>query len=179
MPLEETSRNVTFEGSYHCKQGQEISLRRLCDFTPDCAQGDDEGEPCRQFLNGSYCSFEEDDCGWQMVSSLNKGVHLSLPKKLTNSCSSSGSVLVLESQSEGQRGSVVVRSPLFLYPLRNAPCMVRFQVCGSPNGLLSLWIIENSTGPEGQRSLWNSSIEAKMDKGWQLVAFPLFGLVDS
>lgn len=38
-----------------------------------------------------------------------------------------GSVLVLESQSEGQRGSVVVRSPLFLYPLRNAPCMVREQ----------------------------------------------------
>lgn len=38
-----------------------------------------------------------------------------------------GSVLALESQSKGQRGSVVVRSPLFLYPLRNAPCMVREQ----------------------------------------------------
>ncbi|KAI5618794.1 ALK tyrosine kinase receptor [Silurus asotus] len=159
---------------------KEISLERLCDFTPDCAQGDDEGEPCRQFLNGSYCSFEEDDCGWQMVSSksLYKAVHLSLPKRLTNSCPSSGSVLALENQSKGQRGSVVVRSPLFLYPLRNAPCMVRFQVCGSPNGRLSLWIIENSTGPEGQRSLWNSSSE-KMDKGWRLVTFPLFGLVDS
>ncbi|KAF4084330.1 hypothetical protein AMELA_G00127450 [Ameiurus melas] len=177
----ETSRNVTFEGRYHCKQGQEISLERLCDFTPDCAQGDDEGEPCRQFLNGSYCSFEEDDCGWQLVSSktLYKGVHLSLPKRLTNSCPSSGSVLALESQSKGQRGSVAVRSPLFLYPLRNAPCMVRFQVCGSPNGLLSLWIIENSTGPDSQRNLWNSNSETKMDKGWQLVTFPLFGLVDS
>ncbi|XP_046711576.1 ALK tyrosine kinase receptor isoform X2 [Silurus meridionalis] len=176
----EISRNVTFAGRYHCKRGQEISLERLCDFTPDCAQGDDEGEPCRQFLNGSYCSFEEDDCGWQMVSSksLYKAVHLSLPKRLTNSCPSSGSVLALENQSKGQRGSVVVRSPLFLYPLRNAPCMVRFQVCGSPNGRLSLWIIENSTGPEGQRSLWNSSSE-KMDKGWRLVTFPLFGLVDS
>lgn len=38
-----------------------------------------------------------------------------------------GSVLALESQSKGQRGSVAVRSPLFLYPLRNAPCMVREQ----------------------------------------------------
>lgn len=56
---------------------------------------------------------------------------------------------------------------------------VRFQVCGSPNGLLSLWIIENSTGPESQKSLWNSSSETKQDKGWQLVTFPLFGLVDS
>ncbi|KAF5889885.1 leukocyte tyrosine kinase receptor-like, partial [Clarias magur] len=177
----ETSRNVTFEGRYHCRQGQEISLERLCDFTSDCPQGDDEGEPCRQFLNGSYCSFEEDDCGWQMVSSksLYKGVHLSLPKSLTNGCPSSGSVLALESQFKGQRGSVVVRSPLFLYPLRNAPCMVQFKICGSPNGLLSLWIIENSTGPEGQRSLWNSSRETKVDKGWRLVTFPLYGLVDS
>lgn len=43
-----------------------------------------------------------------------------------------GSVLALESQSKGQRGSVVVRSPLFLYPLRNAPCMVREQFCILP-----------------------------------------------
>lgn len=48
--------------------------------------------PAGQFLNGSYCSFEEDDCGWQMISSKSvyKGVHLSLPKRLTNTCPSSG-----------------------------------------------------------------------------------------
>lgn len=45
-----------------------------------------------------------------------------------------GSVLALESQSKGQRGSVVVRSPLFLYPLRNAPCMVRVQKFCIPAG---------------------------------------------
>lgn len=42
---------MTFEGRYHCKQGQEISLGRLCDFTPDCAHGDDEGEPCREYYS--------------------------------------------------------------------------------------------------------------------------------
>ncbi|XP_026876358.2 ALK tyrosine kinase receptor [Electrophorus electricus] len=176
----ESSRNVTLEGHYHCRQGQEISLGQLCDFTPDCPLGDDEGEACRQFLNGSYCSFEEGDCGWQSVSSRSpyRRVHLSLPKGLRNSCPSSGAVLAVESQSKGQQGSVSVRSPLFLYPLRNAPCMVHFQVCGSPSSVLSLWIVENSTGPEGQRNLWNSTND-KMDKGWRHITFPLFGLVDS
>uniref|UniRef100_A0A8B9L2G4 Tyrosine-protein kinase receptor n=1 Tax=Astyanax mexicanus TaxID=7994 RepID=A0A8B9L2G4_ASTMX len=49
----ETSRNVTLEGRYHCREGQDISLGQLCDFTPDCPQGDDEGEACRKYRCGA------------------------------------------------------------------------------------------------------------------------------
>ncbi|XP_052009504.1 ALK tyrosine kinase receptor-like [Xyrauchen texanus] len=176
----ETSRNATLRGRYHCREGHEINVSQLCDFNPDCPQGDDEGEHCCQFLNGSYCSFGRENCSWQVVpgSGPQWKVHPSVPKVLRDSCPSSGALLAIESQPKGQRGSAQVRSPLFFYPLRNAPCMVKFWVCGSSNGVLSLWIIENSTGPEGQRSLWNSTSKANMGKGWKLIALPLFGLVD-
>ncbi|XP_052475869.1 fibronectin type III domain-containing protein 3B-like [Carassius gibelio] len=175
-----TSQNVTLRGSYHCREGREINVSQLCDFKPDCPQGDDEGEHCRRFLNGSYCSFGREDCGWQLVPGRGPQwrAHPSIPQSLRSSCPSPGALLAIDSQPKGQRGSAQVRSPFFFYPLRNAPCMVKFWVCGSSNGVLSLWIIENSTGPEGQRSLWNSTSEANMGKGWKLIALPLFGLVD-
>ncbi|KTF84384.1 hypothetical protein cypCar_00023627, partial [Cyprinus carpio] len=175
-----TSQNVTLRGRYHCKGDREINVSQLCDFNPDCPQGDDEGEHCRQFLNGSYCSFGREDCNWQLVPARGPQwrAHPSIPQSLRSSCPSPGALLAIDSQPKGQRGSAQVRSPLFFYPLRNAPCMVKFWVCGSSNGVLSLWIIENSTGPEGQRSLWNSTSEANMGKGWKLITLPLFGLVD-
>lgn len=40
-----------------------------------------------------------------------------------------GALLAIDSQPKGQRGSAQVRSPLFFYPLRNAPCMVRRLCC--------------------------------------------------
>ncbi|KAF4102525.1 hypothetical protein G5714_017325 [Onychostoma macrolepis] len=177
---EGTSQNVTLRGRYHCRGGREINVSQLCDFNPDCPQGDDEGEHCRQFLNGSYCSFGREDCGWQLVPGRGPQwrAHPSIPQSLRSSCPSPGALLAIDSQPKGQRGSAQVRSPLFFYPLRNAPCMVKFWVCGSSNGMLSLWIIENSTGPEVQRSLWNSTSEASMGKGWKLITLPLFGLVD-
>ncbi|TNN69977.1 ALK tyrosine kinase receptor [Liparis tanakae] len=59
--------NVTLVGRYHCHQGPGITLDKLCDFNADCPLADDEGDLCRHFLNGSYCSFEEGECGWQPV----------------------------------------------------------------------------------------------------------------
>ncbi|XP_073725594.1 ALK tyrosine kinase receptor [Misgurnus anguillicaudatus] len=176
----ETSRNVTLRGRYHCQEGSEINVSQLCDFNPDCPQGDDEGEHCRRFLNGSYCSFGREDCSWQVVpgSGPQWRIHPSIPKGLRSSCPSTGALLAIDSQPKGQRGTAQVQSPLFFYPLRNAPCMVKFWVCGSTNGVLSLWIIENSTGPEAYHSLWNSTTEANMGKGWKLITIPLFGLVD-
>lgn len=57
---------------------------------------------------------------------------------------------------------------------------VRFWLCsgGSHRGLLSLWIVENSTGPEEQRRLWNSASEPKSERDWKLIILPLYGLED-
>lgn len=57
---------------------------------------------------------------------------------------------------------------------------VRFWLCsgGIQKGSLSLWIVENSTGPEEQRRLWHSAREPKSERGWKLVILPLYGLAD-
>ncbi|XP_061651453.1 ALK tyrosine kinase receptor [Phyllopteryx taeniolatus] len=172
---------ITLEGRYHCHTGPMITLDKLCDFRTDCPLGDDEGERCRRFLNGSYCSFEEDECSWESI----MGVpwrRLQSPAKATRqSCPSSGATLSLEgNQFKGQRHSALLRSPLFPPPLRNSPCTVRFWMCsgGIQKGALSLWIAENSTGPKDQRQLWHSASETTSDRGWKLITVPLYGLAD-
>ncbi|XP_029350160.1 ALK tyrosine kinase receptor-like [Echeneis naucrates] len=117
--------NITLEGQYHCHQGPGIPLDKLCDFSTDCPLGDDEGDLCRHFLNGSYCSFEEGECGWQSI--MGRGFswrRVQSPAKGTRqSCPSSGATFSVEGgQSKGQRGSALLRSPLFPPPLRNSPC---------------------------------------------------------
>ncbi|XP_034381036.1 ALK tyrosine kinase receptor [Cyclopterus lumpus] len=175
--------NVTLVGRYHCHQGPGIPLDKLCDFSADCPLGDDEGDICRHFLNGSYCSFEEGECGWQ--SAAGRGLswrRLQSPAKSTRqSCPSSGATFSVEGgQSKGQRSSVKLRSPLFPPPLRNSLCTVRFWLCsgGSQRGSLSLWMAENGTGPEEQRRLWHSASELKSERGWKVVMIPLYGLSD-
>ncbi|KAG7511008.1 ALK tyrosine kinase receptor [Solea senegalensis] len=175
--------NITLESQYHCQQGPGIPVDKLCDFNTDCPLGDDEGELCRHFLSGSYCSFEEGECSWQSITG--RGLswrRVQSPAKASRqSCPSSGAAFSVEgSQSKVQRGAVSLRSPLFPPPLRNSPCTVRFSLCsgGLQRGMLSLWIVENSTGPEEQRRLWHSASEPKSERGWKLIVLPLFGLAD-
>ncbi|TMS21065.1 ALK tyrosine kinase receptor, partial [Larimichthys crocea] len=175
--------NITLEGQYNCHQGPGIPLDKVCDFSTDCPLGDDEGDLCRHFLNGSYCSFEDGECSWQSITG--RGLswrRIQSPAKATRqSCPSSGATFSVEGgQSKGQRSSALLRSPLYPPPLRNSPCTVRFWLCsgGSQKGSLSLWIVENSTGPEEQRRLWTSATEPKSESGWKLVKLPLYGLAD-
>ncbi|XP_054651469.1 ALK tyrosine kinase receptor isoform X2 [Dunckerocampus dactyliophorus] len=172
--------SITLKGQYHCHQGPGIPLDKLCDFTTDCPLGDDEGERCRRFLNGSYCSFEEGECSWQSV--MGHGVSWrrlqSSAKASRQSCPSSGATLSVEGKGQGR--SALLRSPLFPPPLRNSPCTVRFWVCsgGLQKVALSLWLVENSTGPEEQRQLWHLANEPPSERGWKLFTVPLYGLAD-
>ncbi|CAB1331332.1 unnamed protein product [Coregonus sp. 'balchen'] len=93
-----------------------------------------------QFLNGSYCSFEDGECGWQPIAA---------------------------------KGTSWRR-------VRTLPKRVRFWMCsgGGQRWALSLWLVENSTGPEEQRRLWHSASGPKTERGWRLIMLPLYGLVD-
>ncbi|KAM6913051.1 ALK tyrosine kinase receptor [Xenentodon cancila] len=175
--------NITLAGQYHCHQGEGIPMDKFCDFSKDCPHGDDEGEPCRRFLNGSYCSFDEGDCSWQSIAG--RGLswrRLQTPVKAARqSCPSSGATFTVEGgQTKDQPGKALLRSPLFPPPLRNSPCTIRFWVCsgGSQKGSLSLSIAENSTGPDVQRRLWHSAGEPKSDRGWKVITLALYGLAD-
>lgn len=55
---------------------------------------------------------------------------------------------------------------------------VRFWLCTGGSQKLSLWIVENSTGPEEQRRLWHSASEPKSERGWKLIVLPLYALAD-
>ncbi|XP_061751711.1 ALK tyrosine kinase receptor [Nerophis ophidion] len=171
---------ITLKGQYHCHQGPGIPLGKLCDFNTDCPLGDDEGERCRHFLNGSYCSFEEGECGWQSIMGHSiSWRRLQSPAKTTRqSCPSSGATLSVEGKGQGRSASL--RSPLFPPPLRNSPCTVRFWVCsgGLKKVSLSLWLLENSTGPEEQRQLWHLDSQPLSERGWKLFTVPLYGLAD-
>ncbi|MEQ2276710.1 hypothetical protein XENORESO_005631, partial [Xenotaenia resolanae] len=181
LPASSPGPNITLEGQYHCYQGPPIPMDKLCDFSTDCPLGDDEGTLCRHFLNGSYCSFEEGDCSWQPVPGRSLSWRRSPCKGTRQSCPSSGTTLTLEGgQSKPQRDSALLKSPLFPPPLRNSLCTVRFWFCsgGSQRDSLSLWIVENSTGPDEQRRLWHSASEPKSERGWRLITLPLYGLAD-
>ncbi|XP_020325933.2 ALK tyrosine kinase receptor [Oncorhynchus kisutch] len=176
--------NIPLQGQYHCHHGPGVPLGQLCDFTMDCPLGDDEGDMCSQFLIGSYCSFEDGECGWQPTAAKGSSwrrVHTP-PKGVRPSCSSSSGAMfsVDGGQSKSHQVSTLLRSPLFPPPLRNSRCEVRFLMCsgGGQRGALSLWLVENSTRPEEQRRLWYSANEPKTKKGWRRIIVPLYGLVD-
>ncbi|XP_051941610.1 ALK tyrosine kinase receptor isoform X1 [Hippocampus zosterae] len=172
---------ITLEGQYHCHDGPAITLDKLCDFRTDCPLGDDEGEQCRRFLNGSYCSFEEDECSWQSMMGVPLRRLQYSAKATRKNCPSSGATLSLEgNQFKGRHRSALLRSPLFPPPLRNSPCTVRFWICSGDvqKGTLSLWIAENSTGLKDQRQLWHSASEPASEKGWKFITVPLYGLAD-
>ncbi|KAL4624274.1 ALK tyrosine kinase receptor [Arapaima gigas] len=175
--------NITLQGRYCCHQGPDIALELLCDFRADCPLGDDEGDACSHFISGSYCSFEDGDCGWHSVSPRGPSwkVLESKPGGGTPVCQSQGAVMAVGgSQSERPQGAPLLRSPLFPPPLRNSPCEVRFWLCsaGGHSGALSLWVVENSTGPGERRRLWRSANGTRPQAGWRLVTLPLYGLAD-
>ncbi|KAJ8340994.1 hypothetical protein SKAU_G00332850 [Synaphobranchus kaupii] len=177
------SPQITLLGQYQCHQGPEIAMTQKCDFSTDCPLGDDEGEMCRQFLNGTYCSFEDGDCGWRPVSPRGPKWRVieAQPGGATPGCPFSGAVMTVNSsQSKGQQGAASLRSPLFPPPLRNSRCEVRFWLCsgGRHREALSLLVAENGTGPEKLHRLWHTGIEAGGEPGWRLVTVPLYNLKD-
>ncbi|KAG7281274.1 hypothetical protein CRUP_019799 [Coryphaenoides rupestris] len=98
---------------------------------------------------------------------------------ITTSTSTRAAFSVEGGQSKGQHGSELLRSPVFPPPLRNSPCIVRFWLCsgGHQKGVLSLWLVQNTTGPEEQ-PLWRSTSELRSERGWKRVTLPLYGLAD-
>ena len=46
---------------FDCMNGQHVLMTDVCNFHQDCANGKDE-------LNCADCTFEKDECGWEMKS---------------------------------------------------------------------------------------------------------------
>ncbi|KAL4703946.1 hypothetical protein ACJJTC_009551 [Scirpophaga incertulas] len=44
-----------------------IKLQQVCDLVRDCDDGTDESQNCDKMPYGSYCNFEQDNCGFENV----------------------------------------------------------------------------------------------------------------
>ncbi|XP_043282880.1 ALK tyrosine kinase receptor isoform X2 [Venturia canescens] len=57
------SSNCT--GKFNCKNGSCLNKSRVCDLTPDCADGEDEMADCDKIPETARCNFEHGWCGWR------------------------------------------------------------------------------------------------------------------
>ncbi|XP_020282879.1 ALK tyrosine kinase receptor isoform X2 [Pseudomyrmex gracilis] len=64
-----TSVNVTCtKNMFYCKNGTCLNNTRICDFTKDCMDGEDEEEAdCDKIPTNARCNFENGWCGWANV----------------------------------------------------------------------------------------------------------------
>ncbi|KAI8479150.1 hypothetical protein Bbelb_431230 [Branchiostoma belcheri] len=52
------------EKEYTCLNTLCVPWDHLCDLSPDCFFGEDEGEKCTKMPPGARCDFEDEMCGW-------------------------------------------------------------------------------------------------------------------
>ncbi|KAL6421509.1 hypothetical protein ACFW04_014280 [Cataglyphis niger] len=52
---------------FRCKNGVCLNRTRICDFTKDCADGEDEAQDCDKIPENAKCNFENGWCGWTNV----------------------------------------------------------------------------------------------------------------
>ncbi|XP_065690176.2 ALK tyrosine kinase receptor-like [Patagioenas fasciata] len=114
---------MSLEGSFSCWNGTAIRLGQACDFIRDCAQGEDEGEMCKNLPSGFYCSFEEGDCGWMQGPSASHPSPWQIGSPEHNRFPSvEGCALLLNTSKAPAVANTVMTSTAFPAPLRNSPC---------------------------------------------------------
>ncbi|XP_049595358.1 tyrosine-protein kinase receptor isoform X1 [Syngnathus scovelli] len=165
--------------NYYCEQSEYcIEQNYVCDFHTDCPLGEDEGFICGSMPFGSYCSFEQDACGWSVSKQQSAWSRVSggelLQKKdmrgLTLS-TTPGHFLFLEIREKNNLHEASVQSRFFPPPVSNRTCQMRFSfyLFGSFNGSLSVAIEENGTSTASL--IWEGHGQGKDD--WDDVALQL------
>ncbi|KYN34630.1 ALK tyrosine kinase receptor [Trachymyrmex septentrionalis] len=55
------------EDMFRCNNGSCLNKTRICDFTKDCPDGEDEARECDKIPKNARCNFEDGWCGWVNV----------------------------------------------------------------------------------------------------------------
>ncbi|XP_074845927.1 ALK tyrosine kinase receptor isoform X1 [Carettochelys insculpta] len=171
---------MALEGSFNCWNGTVIKLGQACDFIKDCAEGEDEGDVCKNLPPGFYCSFEEGDCGWTQGSttSLTPAWQIGNPE-YSHFSSLEGYALLLNTSEVPVAETTIVTSAVFPAPIRNSPCELRMSwlVQGFLFGNISLVLVENKTGKEQSRTFWHFANSEGLGV-WQRMVLPLPEMTD-
>nr|XP_020648754.1 ALK tyrosine kinase receptor [Pogona vitticeps] len=172
---------MALQSSFTCWNGTIIKLGQVCDFYRDCAEGEDEGQLCKELPSGFYCSFEDGDCGWIQSSSTLQEAHLwHIVNPQYNHFGFLKERALLLNTSETPAGEgVVMTSAVFPAPMKNSPCELRMSwlLQGILFGDISMVLVENKTGKEHSRKLWH--FENRRGLGiWQKLVKPLPDVTD-
>ncbi|KAM8916466.1 tyrosine-protein kinase receptor isoform 1-T1 [Spinachia spinachia] len=143
--------------SFHCENsGVCIDQSQVCNFHTDCPLGEDEGFICAGALPfGSYCSFEEDECGWSFSNEHSAwrrvAGHELLERQDMQGVTlqrTPGLFLFLQVRESNSLREASIHSSSFPPPVSTTACQLRFSLYlhGNFNGTLLVAIVEKGTG---------------------------------
>ncbi|XP_029176509.1 ALK tyrosine kinase receptor-like isoform X2 [Nylanderia fulva] len=188
-------------GLFRCNNGSCLNRTHVCDFTKDCADGEDETFECDKIPENARCNFENGWCGWTNVPerplnwTLNKGATPSLrtgPTYDHTYCNATGTYAYVNMASKnihgmnnkyGNRGTI--ESPLYnpTPPYSNnstspyhRSCQIRFfyHKYGPHTASLGLYLVEIKPNGNHTIRLWWSPYNSKKSDMWykEAVALP-------
>ncbi|KAK7904348.1 hypothetical protein WMY93_016955 [Mugilogobius chulae] len=167
--------------SFHCDAtGDCVEPSHVCDFHTDCPFGEDEGFICGALPLGSYCSFEQDDCGWSVSMQQFQWRRLSAdalePQEQQGEAllSTPGHFLVLQVRKSSALREVSILSPWFPAPVSSSDCQMSFSLYlfGDFNGTLVVTVEESDTA--NSPLVWERN--GPWTDDWDNVALQLTGI---
>ncbi|XP_055015754.1 tyrosine-protein kinase receptor isoform X2 [Boleophthalmus pectinirostris] len=179
QPLSELS--TACGESFQCDATEScVDSSRVCDFHTDCPFGEDEGFICGALPLGSYCSFEQDDCGWSVSTQHSQWRRLSTDyldiQELLGEVllSTPGHFLFLQVRDSSAASKVSVLSPWFPAPVSSSDCQMYFSLYlfGDFNGTLVVAVEESDT--ENSPLVWERN--GPWTDDWDHVALQLTGI---
>ncbi|XP_045405279.1 ALK tyrosine kinase receptor [Lemur catta] len=171
---------MALQSSFTCWNGTVLQLGQACDFHQDCAQGEDEGQLCRKLPAGFYCNFEDGFCGWTQ-GALSPHTPQWQVRTLKDAPfqDHQGRALLLSTTDVPTAESATVTSAMFPAPMKNSPCELRMSwlIRGVLRGNVSLVLVENKTGREQSRLVWQVAASEGLSL-WQWTVLPLLDVSD-
>ncbi|ELV13716.1 ALK tyrosine kinase receptor, partial [Tupaia chinensis] len=173
---------MALQSSFTCWDGTVLRLGQACDFHRDCAQGEDEGHLCSKLPAGFYCNFENGFCGWTQdtLSPHAPQWQIRTPKDVQFQ-DHKGHALLLSTTDVPTFKSATVTSATFPAPMKNSPCEASLRMSwlirGVLRGNVSLVLVENKTGKEQSRMVWNVATNEGLSL-WQWTVLPLLDVSD-
>uniref|UniRef100_A0A2K6EVY1 Tyrosine-protein kinase receptor n=1 Tax=Propithecus coquereli TaxID=379532 RepID=A0A2K6EVY1_PROCO len=171
---------MALQSSFTCWNGTVLQLGQACDFHQDCAQGEDEGQLCRKLPAGFYCNFEDGFCGWTQ-GTLSPHTPQWQVRTLKDAPfqDHQGRALLLSTTDVPAAESATVTSATFPAPMKNSPCELRMSwlIRGVLRGNVSLVLVENKTGREQSRMVWQVAASEGLSL-WQWTVLPLLDVSD-
>ncbi|XP_015594749.1 ALK tyrosine kinase receptor isoform X1 [Cephus cinctus] len=166
---------VCTDDMFLCNNGSCLNRTRICDLTPDCADGEDELVECDKMPEYSRCNFEDGWCGWTNVPGrpLNWTLHQGpTPTERTGPSydhtyrNTTGTYAFVDMSRRAEYGSrATIESPVFnptppYNSDRTSPyyqsCQVRFfyHQYGVHQGSLGLYLVQIKPHQNQSERLW-------------------------